>query len=134
MWWSTKKKVAIVIGDDEFEFPVVGESHYQNVLQKECGGKTEDGANHKCAALLVPEPKNPHDKNAVRVTISGKTVGYLSRDIAPDFLDALTSGGYGSAACGALIVGGWSREGDEGHFGIRLNATLPFTLVDPPGR
>lgn len=29
---------------------------------------------------LVPEPKNPHDKNAIAVHISGKLVGYISRD------------------------------------------------------
>jgi hypothetical protein len=132
-WWKSEK-VAIVIGDEKFEFPVVGESHHQTLLEDICGGRTEDGANHKCAALLVPEPKNPYDKNAVAVTVDGKTVGYLARDVAPDFLTALASGSYESAACGAIIVGGWSRDGDEGHFGIRLNAALPFTLADPPSR
>lgn len=29
---------------------------------------------------LVPEPKNPHDKNAIKVMIAGEHVGYISRD------------------------------------------------------
>ena len=33
-------------------------------------------------ALLVPEPSNPHDPNAVMVQIEGRLVGYLPRDEA----------------------------------------------------
>lgn len=29
---------------------------------------------------LVPEPKNPHDKNAIAVRIAGQLVGYISRE------------------------------------------------------
>lgn len=29
---------------------------------------------------LIPEPKNPHDKNAIMVQIAGEKVGYISRD------------------------------------------------------
>lgn len=29
---------------------------------------------------LIPEPKNPHDKNAVMVVIAGEKVGYISRE------------------------------------------------------
>ncbi|MDO5415278.1 MAG: HIRAN domain-containing protein [Bacillota bacterium] len=29
---------------------------------------------------LVPEPKNPHDKNAIQVLIAGELVGYISRE------------------------------------------------------
>lgn len=31
-------------------------------------------------AKLVPEPTNKHDKNAVKVCIAGKTVGYIKRE------------------------------------------------------
>lgn len=31
-------------------------------------------------AKLVPEPTNKHDKNAVKVSIDGKTVGYIKRE------------------------------------------------------
>lgn len=29
---------------------------------------------------LIPEPQNPHDKNAIAVYIAGELVGYISRD------------------------------------------------------
>ena len=31
-------------------------------------------------AFLVPEPKNKHDRNAVRVMICGELVGYVPRE------------------------------------------------------
>lgn len=53
---------------------------------------------------LLPEPKNPHDKNAVIVQIAGEKVGYISTDdnvhvkkiLAADrvkFISAFISGG-----------------------------------------
>lgn len=30
--------------------------------------------------ILVPEPQNKHDRNAIKVTIAGKKIGYISRD------------------------------------------------------
>ncbi len=40
-------------------------------------------------AKLVPEPKNPHDKNAVAVVIAGKMVGYIGKDDNKHVLDIL---------------------------------------------
>ena len=40
-------------------------------------------------ALLVPEPTNRHDPNAVKVLILGEHVGYLSRKHALDYQPAL---------------------------------------------
>ncbi len=31
-------------------------------------------------AKLIPEPTNPHDKNAVQAVVAGELVGYVSRD------------------------------------------------------
>lgn len=119
----------VLVGDGAFAFPVAGESHYQRELERICGRKSEKGAREKHAALLSPEPTNRYDKNAVCVKIQGATIGYLSRDIAPDFLYALSSAGYERAASEAIIVGGWRSEGDEGYFGVRLNAEMPFRFV-----
>lgn len=38
---------------------------------------------------LIPEPENPHDKNAVCVMIAGEKVGYFSRDDNVHVLDIL---------------------------------------------
>jgi hypothetical protein len=120
----------VLLGDDEFAFPIVGESHYQRELETICGGKSERGARERHAALLLPEPNNPYDKHAVCVKIFNSTVGYLARDIAPDFLRALRKTDYLAIASEAIIVGGWHRTGEEdGYFGVRLNAFMPFEFV-----
>lgn len=40
---------------------------------------------------LIPEPENPHDKNAVYVMIAGEKVGYISRGDNVHVLDILKS-------------------------------------------
>ena len=69
--------------DDSFPTKVVVESLYQAALVKICGKPKAQYAK-EFSARLVPENKNPHDKNAVMVRIELRLVGYLSRE------DALT--------------------------------------------
>lgn len=122
----------ILQGDGAFRFPIVGESHCQPALAALAGDfDPEDGARDvRCLARLTPEPDNPYDPDAVRVTVRGAPVGYLSRRTAPAFLAALEEAGADWAECAATINGGWNRgEDDEGAFGVRLNATLPFVVA-----
>ena len=110
-------------------FEVVGESHYQADLERIVGGRTEDSASFQCVGTLIPEPDNPYDPQAVRVSVDGCTVAHLSRDWAAKFNAALLSSGYARASCNALIVGGWDRgEDDRGHFGIKLDIVLPLNF------
>lgn len=119
----------VVVGDDEFEFHVVGTSYHQAALEDICGGRTREGVHRYCAVLLSPQPSSRYGRHAVAVTIYGVEVGHLDREHAPDFLRALHGEGYADAACEGLIVGGWDRGGyDKGLFGVRLNAQLPFSL------
>ena len=107
-----------------FSVEVVGESNYQDALGKVCGGRTEDGVDHDCTAVLRAEPTNPYDPNAIRVGVNGLLVGYLNRHAALAFrpvADRLALEGK-VGTCNATIVGGWDRShGDRGHFGIRLD-------------
>ncbi|HVZ54091.1 MAG TPA: hypothetical protein VG986_19135 [Pseudolabrys sp.] len=125
-----RDRCGVLVGDGAFVFPIVGESHYQGELETICGGKTSEGARDRHAALLLPEPNNPYDRHAVCVKIFGKTVGYLSRDVAPDFLQALGRTEYREIASEAIVVGGWHRRGgQDGFFGVRLNAAMPFEFI-----
>lgn len=111
-------------GDGEFSFDIVGESYYQSNLLTIAGPKTEDGVEIECTARLVPEPDNPHDKNAVSVQINGLKVGHLSRVDALSWnIAAERQGMHGDVVeVDAIIVGGWKRaNGDEGHFGVKLD-------------
>lgn len=111
-------------GDGTFRINAVGESNYQADLELIAGGREYDGASLETVATLVPESENPHDPNAVRVDIDGRTVGYLSRRDAVEFRNELANAGYGDAitTCAAMICGGWDRGGDDrGYFGVRLD-------------
>jgi hypothetical protein len=84
-----------------------------------------------------PEPDNPHDPNAVRVEVDGALVGYLPRDTAEEFTAEMNLLGYRLAVCNAMIVGGWkaTKKQEAGHFGILLDADIPFEFdeVEAPG-
>jgi hypothetical protein len=87
--------------------PVVGESHYQDDLgrlYREHGGTEHDV---KVEAVLLPEDGNAFDINAVRVEIRSCTVGYLERELAAAYRDAL---GLVGGQCSAKIVGGFELE------------------------
>lgn len=109
---------------------VVGEGSHQGTLERVSGGRTENGAlNRDHIALLLPEPSNPYDPNAVRVLIpTGGTVGYLSREDAVAYrpaIDRLAAVGK-LLGCRASLSGGWDRgPGDRGSFGVRLFLDTP---------
>lgn len=117
---------------------VVGESHYQGSLERIAGGRTIDGPKYRDHhAMLLPEPNNPYEGNAVRVVVvtsagTGGTVGYLSRDDAVAYrpvIDRLATEGK-LAACRASLSGGWDRgDGERGSFGVRLSIGTPDALL-----
>jgi hypothetical protein len=113
---------------------VVGEGYRQEALERISGGRTEDGALHvEQTAVLVPDPANPYDPNAVAVVVEGFHVGYLTRTEAESWQPVLAwakARGFLVAAEAALI-GGWDRgHGDRGSFGIVLHlGTASETLA-----
>ncbi len=105
---------------------VVGESYYQPALRAAARGRSGWEA-PPVAAVLVPEPRNPHDEHAVRVDVNGRTVGYLPRGIAPPYQrELLKLDGRGVAgSCPARVTGG-----GEGYFyGICLDLAPAETCV-----
>jgi hypothetical protein len=118
-------------GPGKFAFNIVGESHYQENLERIGGPKDEDSKQEIVTATLLLEDDNPHDKNAVAVLINKLLVGHLSRSDAVSFRNALSKLAPPGqqirvAECKAMIVGGWDRgNGDAGSFGVKLD--LPIT-------
>lgn len=107
-------------------FEIVGESGFQRNLEKICGGKGEFSAEHQCKAILLPEPTNAQDSNAVQVRISGWPVGYLARDHAVEYHHHI---GARASSCDAKIVGGWKDADSEGSFGVKLKIKWPPRLA-----
>jgi len=111
-------------GDGSYSFEVVGERSYQRDIESICGAPNHDGYNVEKTALLILEDDNPHDNQAVMVTIDGTIVGYLPRDLARQYRRRLAEAKkpYALCSCPALIRGGWNRgKGDKGPFGVVLD-------------
>jgi hypothetical protein len=121
----------ILQGNGDFDFEVVGEASYQDALSEICGGETEGGHEHSCAAGLICDDKNAFDPNAVAVTINGYIVGYLARPAALEYRRQIAGLNIQSSTvgCRAVIRGGWDRgKRDRGNFGVWLDLARPLRV------
>lgn len=126
---SHSPPVDTITGPGSFEFEVVGESNYQPALAVMAGPKDTESKRIEVDAVLMPEPDNTYDKNAVAVVIQSRIVAYLSKKDTSSYRRWMKLRGHDPQDCviaKALIVGGWKNEksGSEGTYGIKLDA--PF--------
>jgi hypothetical protein len=111
--------------DSDDEIKVVGESHYRKNLLQVAGPGGQYGVRVNTEAALVPEPKNRHDRNAVRVDIDGRTVGYLPRDVAAVVSPALLGANLGFLSVPAYISAGW----DGGDYSVTIEKGVGQVLA-----
>jgi hypothetical protein len=112
---------------------IVGEAHYAEGIRDLFGDKfLPDGCELTASAQLVPEQWNRHDRNAVGVWVSGRQVGYLSRDDAARYAPALSklvAEGW-APQVGARV---WAASGYQGRAGItgsvRIDLAEPHLIV-----
>jgi hypothetical protein len=107
------------------DIPVAGTSHRQEVLSRIAGDALRRGEHVAFTALLVPEPQNPHDPNAIAVIAEGHgPVGYFARRDAVRYRvmaeELLRRGAIG--VCEAFLTGGWD---DHATIGVRLEIEGP---------
>lgn len=130
--WEPRPVQYEIEGAGDFDFEVVGESYHQEELDRICGGKTETGHRREVAALLVEEPANRFDPNAVAVIIDGQIVAHLTSEDAIDFRHLLAHNKLSGkpVKVDALIVGGWDR-GDRGtgDYGVKLDIDMPMVII-----
>jgi HIRAN domain len=113
-------------------FAVHGESFRQDAirsLRATCKPHPAEGR-LACDVTLVAEPGNPYDSNAIAVHSSSGQVGYLPRDVAPDFaalFRELHHLGYDGGRCGAVMTGG---EPGRESFGVVLLLSGPDVCLD----
>lgn len=122
---------------DDGRVGVVGESHYQQALSLVCQGKVsgDDFDSHiPVTAVLVPEPENAWDENAVRVDVrtgdQTVKVGYLSSETAQRYQPALLKlrdKGF-LCTCPARVAGGGAKK-----YGIYLHVVYPENLLVTSG-
>lgn len=104
-----------------FDYDVVGESHYiANLRQilKDEGLDLEEGGEWVGLALLLCEPENAADPNAIAVTVNAKKVGHIpaedAQGLAPQLMALVEKGQL--FCVGARI--GWR---DSEIIGVRLD-------------
>ena len=113
-------------GHEDLE--VVGEANYQSELASAARrhGRRVD-------AVLMPEPDNPYDRNAIAVLVDGQKVGYLPRESASRLLPGLrrlmTTAGKPIALVGRIVGGAPDRPSygiwldyDPADFGLSRTA------------
>src|SRR6202050_4669709 len=113
--------VTLLGGHDDLE--VVGELPRQDILWRLSGGTLGDRIRCEVVAVLVPEPSNPYDKNAIAVQIDSQLIGYLSRTTAQEYLPGLQhlmSAHGGFIALRGVIVGGGHYPDGPGRLGVWL--------------
>jgi len=102
------------------EVPIVGESRHQDSLETIGGGRGDDGLMAPQQwALLVREPDNPADANAVAVYLrhgegAAVAVGYLARPSAAAYAPRLDRMAPTTVLCHAELRGGWDRPPAKG--------------------
>ena len=121
-WIYQGAPVTLYPGGESLE--CVGESFYQEALWSNVGGSHSDRVRESVIAILVPEPENPHDKNAVAVWVGGWKVAHLSREdairIQPGLIQLMESSGQAVALDGRIVGGGHRADG-LGNLGIWLD-------------
>lgn len=122
---QTTSATAVLFGGNE-TLEVVGESYRQEELWRIVGGLRADYVRFDVHAVLVPDPANPHDPNAIEVRIDGTLVGYLSRQDAahyrPGVLRVMKENRGQFVALHGVICGGGPREDARiGFLGVFLD-------------
>jgi hypothetical protein len=104
---------AKIRGNGRFDTEVVGESYYTAAFERLCGAKAGTEEEFFGDAVLTLEDNNPHDNQAVAVSIDGHKVGHLSRDLAREFRQALGRDGVAGrtqyAVAARVYAGGLER-------------------------
>jgi collagen type III alpha len=115
---------------------VAGESHYASSIRGLFGKNFKaTGTEIVVTAQLIPEPQNPHDRNAVGVWVGGSQVGHLPREEAARYapvIAALTAQGWLPQVSARVWGSEWSDYDDRGDSfrgSVRLDLAEPHMLV-----
>ena len=122
---------------------IVGESHYAGAIRSLLGDDFKPGgAEVMATAVLMPEPANEYDPNAVGVRVDGLLVGYLPRDEARRYapvLGGLVARGLEPQVRARIWGAEWEDYDNRGttfRGSVRLDLAEPHLIVPvnlPPG-
>lgn len=122
---------------------VVGESWREKQIAAAIGGKPrlDKEVEQTLPAVLVPEPDNPYDPNAISVRVRGHVVGYLSKEDAARYRDPIhriAASGHEAtttARIWAVVRNSYDDRGEARFFSsVRVALGEPHLLVPSNGR
>lgn len=115
-----KNQVAYHQGTGTFEYDIVGEAvnreHLLNLISKY---EAQTIGELLLDALLVPEPENLFDQNAVKVLIENKPVGYIPKNESGEFKKIFQDSNVIAIKVDARI--GWDKNSTNPLIGVRLD-------------
>jgi hypothetical protein len=107
-----------LVGTGQYAVEVVAKSDCVGGLDEVCRSKTEGGVDMMLRARLILESDDRFERQAIRVSIKGRTVGYLPRANARDFRRAAMYVGLGRTLifeCAAIV------RGSADHYSVWLD-------------
>lgn len=123
---AKRPQMMILDGDGSYQIEVVGESRYLENLKSIARDDNQgDGVDLVRTAYMVPEPRNPNDRNAVRVDIGERPVGYLRRELAAALSPALLASGVTAIQVRANITAGFGG----GNYSVWLDGSIDEALA-----
>jgi hypothetical protein len=136
-WWPAVPHPPRLVGDGSFTIEVTGSAHYLSSFEKICGRRTADCINRKTEAQLTLENGNRFEKQSMRVSIEGHTVGYMPQASTRSLLIAAAGVGLGGSKvfeCAAHIRGKWDKTlRKQDSFGVWLDLPSSDTPVSADG-
>jgi hypothetical protein len=96
---------------------IAGESKYPEVFADLAGPPRDEGYLIPVSVVLSREPRNEYDRNAIVATVDGRTVGYVSRDVAAAVAPALDGVGVSELCVCGIVRGGYTRRK---NFGVHI--------------
>jgi hypothetical protein len=107
-----------LVGTGQYAVEVVAKSDCAGGLDEVCKSKVEGGVDMMLRARLILESDDKFERQAIRVSIKGHTVGYLPRANARDFRRAAMYVGLGRTLifeCAAIV------RGSAEHYSVWLD-------------
>src|SRR5206468_7735447 len=96
---------------------IVGESHYEATFHDLAGSPRREGYLKPVLVILMRDPGNPYDSNAVRAEVGGHPVGYVGRATAAILAPRLDRLGITSLTLAGVIRGGSTSAP---NFGVHI--------------
>jgi len=118
---AREPEVAVVprlVGTGKYAIEVVPEDDCSGGLDRICRSKIDGGVDMMLRARLILENDDRFERQAIRVSIRGCTVGYLPRTSARDFRRAAMYVGLGRTLifeCAAIV------RGNTDHYSVWLD-------------